>query len=394
MTLGVLHVLPSSIRNPWLTDLIREMRSDPVITPSIVTFERHGQLHSDMRDLGVEAVSLGRTPGLDTSVIFRLTRLLRERRPAIVHTHVIYPALAHAIASRIAGHRSIWVTTRHQQPGFIDLADVPQWKRSAFKALDGWLHRQMDMVIVISERSAHEVAEFGVRADRMREIPLGFDLRRFRPDPAAVAAVRDEICGTDETLTVSVARLSWEKNLSFLLRCWTHVVAETPSARLVIVGAGPLETELRSQAIELAIADHVTFAGYRTDAIQLIGAADVVVQPSLTENMSMVAVEALAQGRPLVATPVGIIGEHIRDRGHCLVAPPDDARAFADAIIALLGDRTLAHQLGESGRRLVEARFTVEVMVSRYRDLYMGLLRSRTDRAPELERFDQGRNDI
>lgn len=376
----VIHFLPTSGRNPWLTDVVGELRAGSTILPIVLTVAPPGALHSDLRALGIEALSLGRATARDPLAILRLGRILRRRQPTIVHTHVFDPALAYAIAARVYRHRAIWVSTRHQQPGFIDLARIPSWKRSLFKALDGWLLRQMDIVIAISARSVREIRDLGVPADRVAEIPLGFDLRRLRPDPSSIDTARLELRGTGRSLVVCVARLSWEKNLSFLLRAWKRVVADIPTARLAIVGAGPLDAELRAEARALGLANDVEFLGYRRDALQLIGAADVVVQPSLTENMSMVGVEALAQGRPLVSTPVGIVGEHIVDRSHCLVAPPDDAEAFSSAVIALLRDPELADRIGRAGQRLVEQSFRVEDMARRYEALYTSLIGDRSAR--------------
>lgn len=373
----VVHLVANSTRNPWLTDVVGAMRARRDFAPMIITLASAGQLHSDMQTLGVDAASLDGASFRDPRVIPRLVRILRGTVPTIMHTHILEPAIAYAFARQLVRPRSVWVSTRHQVPRFIDLAPVPAWKRMRFRAVDAVIHRHMDAVITISRRSFREVRQLGVGEDRVVEIPLGFDLHRLRPDPRSVEKARRDLTTGDGPVAVCVARLSWEKNLAFLLRSWTEVLGVIPNARLAIVGAGPLEGELRSQADGLGLASNVAFLGFRPDALQLIGAADIVVQPSLSENMSMVGIEALLQSRPLVATPVGIVGEHILDGVHCLVAPPDNTATFAAKVLAILRDPPLGERLGRAGQRLVVERFAVDRMEEQYEALYARLIRAR-----------------
>lgn len=374
----VIHLVPSSGRNPWLNDLTAGLRARGQVTPVVVTLALPGELHRDAADLGVEAISLQGRTSRDLRAIFRLADVLRRRPGAIVHTHVLDPAIVYSMSRWLATPDAPWVSTRHQPPGFIDLASVPEWKRRLFRIVDGWTHRRMDRVIAISARSARELLGLGVRHERVAEIPLGFDLRRLQPDRSVVRAVRAELAG-DAPLVVCVARLSWEKNLSFLLSAWSRITAALPQARLAMVGTGPLETPLLREAAASGL-QGVAFLGYRRDALAIIGAADVVVQPSLAENMSMVGIEALAQARPLVATPVGIVGERLLDAEHCLVAPCDDAGAFSAAVIRLLKDRPLGMRLGAAGRELVHRDFGLDTLLGRYEELYAMLFRQQAAR--------------
>lgn len=360
--------------NPWLTDTVTALRDEGSFVPVVLTFEPPGQLHDDLRERGIEALSLRVPPKVTPAAIVALRRALGKRRPAIVHTHVLEPAAVYALGGLFT--RRPWVATRHQQPGFIDLAPIPAWKKWAFKYVDSRLHRAMNAVVAISARSARELRAMGVALERIVQIPLGFDLARLRPPPDRIAAARDTVADRNERIVVVVARLSWEKNLDRLIRAWADVVASVANARLVIVGSGPLENSLRETARATGVAPHITFTGHRSDAIELIGGADVVVQPSLTENMSMVAIEALAQGRALVTSPVGIAGEHMLDNVHCLIAPAHDEERLAATISRVLTDRAEAERLGAAGKRLVEDRFTAAQMARSYAGLYARITRS------------------
>lgn len=171
--------------------------------------------------------------------------------------------------------------------------------------------------------------------------------------------------GPVRSLLVCVGRLASPKNQALALQS----LASIPDAMLVLIGDGPDRGRLAVEASRIGVAERVVFAGYREDARAIIGAADVVVIPSRSEGLPNAALEALAAGRPLVATAVRGLRELLTDEVDALLVPPDDPPALAAAIRRVVTEPGLGARLGRGGHRLA-ARYPVEAMVRGYLELY------------------------
>lgn len=186
------------------------------------------------------------------------------------------------------------------------------------------------------------------------------------PPPADRADVARELGIPPETpLVVAAGRLTPQKNTALAVRALAHV----PGATLLVLGEGPLREEVELAAREAGVADRVVLAGGRTDARELIGAADAVVLSSTWEGLPLVALEAFAAGTPLVATAVRGVRELVRDGESALLVPSGDADALAGALRRVLGDRALAERLAEGGHAVAEEHGE-ERMVQAYLELY------------------------
>lgn len=378
----VLHLLPAAVRNPWLHDLVRAM--DPRrYRVAVATLAPHGSLHEDLAALGIPSFSLDAESRLAIPLaLARLRRLARRERVALIHAHLLSCAALAALSG------TPWVTTRHEQPGFIDLAPIGRTKRALYRALDRAVQRGARTVVAPSARTAADLARLGVLLSRIRLIPLGFDLARLAAvDAAEVAKTRTELGLEGRFSALAAVRLSWEKDLPTLLAAWTTVCRELPTARLVIAGKGPLDAALRARAADLGLGDRVVFAGFRSDVAVLMAATDAVVHPSLTESTGMIAVEALALARPLVMTRVGVVDELIRDREHCFTVPISDAPALARALLEIERDPARAAAVAASGRDAVNEMFAVERMAGSYADVYDDALGRR---APDEQAASEG----
>ena len=178
------------------------------------------------------------------------------------------------------------------------------------------------------------------------------------PEPADRGAL-----GVEGRLLVTVGRLTPAKNQGLAVQALAHV----PGATLLIVGDGPERHALEAAARQLD--GRVVFTGTRRDARAITGAADVVVIPSESEGLPLAALEALAAGRPIVATAVRGLRDLLDDGRTALLVPPGDPEALAAAVRRVLDDPALARSLGEAG--LQEAsRYTENGMVAAYLSLY------------------------
>jgi glycosyltransferase involved in cell wall biosynthesis len=185
------------------------------------------------------------------------------------------------------------------------------------------------------------------------------------PAPADRTAVASEL-GLPGGLPLLVApgRLVEQKNHELAL----EAIERVPGAALAVLGEGPLRPELEERASRDGLAGRVALPGVRSDAREIMGAADAVVLPSRWEGLPLVALEALAAGRPIVATSVRGLRELLDDERTALLVP-EDPEALADAIRRVLADDALARALGEAGLQEA-ARYTEDAMVEAYQRLY------------------------
>lgn len=375
--LRVVHLLPPSSANPWLLGVLNHTDRSSC-EQVVVTLASPGELHRASASRGIEAWSLyADARSAYAAAALRLARLLRAARADVVHAHLLDARLVAMLASALAP-RTPWLFTQHEPLEAVDLLlrSRPLLIRAAYRALERMTIAAARAIIAPSQRTRERLLQRGARPKKVHLVPLGFDLDAIRHiDPAAIERARAEFGLSSVASAVTVGRLSPEKDHSTLLRAWRAVSSNYRGARLLVVGDGPLRGELEGAARATGLEGLVTFTGFRQDARTLMRAVDLVVHPSLAESTGMVLVEALALERPLVTTPVGIVGEHLADAEHCLVVPPGDAAAMARAIETLLADPVVGRTLARRGSRLVAQRFRVTVMTDAYVALYRRLRR-------------------
>ncbi|WUH92420.1 glycosyltransferase [Streptomyces sp. NBC_00433] len=273
-------------------------------------------------------------------------RLVREVRPDLLHLHSAKAGLAVRLAVR--GR----VPTVFQ-PHAWSFDAVDGATAAAARAWERYAARWADRVLCVSDAECRAGRRAGVRA-RWAMVRNGVDLARFTPTAdrdavrAALPALSD--VGPDTPLVVCVGRLCPQKGQDVLLRAWPAVAAALPAARLVLVGDGPDHRRLL-----LGAPPGVLLAGAARDTVPWYQAADVVVLPSRWEGMALAPLEAMACGRPVVATDVSGAREglHPVDAADCVV-PVGDAAALSAALLRLLTDRPV--RTAASLRALTRAR--------------------------------------
>ncbi len=172
-----------------------------------------------------------------------------------------------------------------------------------------------------------------------------------------------------------VGRFSLQKGHRVLLEAVAKIAEEIPGLRLELAGAGPLEDDLQARAVRLRLMRHATFLGVVEDVRPVLQRALMVVVPSLWEGLGIAALEAMAMGRPVIASDVDGLREIITHERDGLLVPAGDVAALAAAISRLMADRVLAERLAAAGRARVVEAFGINAMARELETFYASLKR-------------------
>jgi glycosyltransferase involved in cell wall biosynthesis len=307
------------------------------------------------------------------AAVAQLARFLRRSQVDVVHVHLFDPSLVGLTAGLLAG-TPMRVMTRHYSDYHTRIG------RRAHVALDRLCLRMSHAVIAVSRHTAeHLVRAEGARPAKIHTVWNGIDFDRVRfSSPEAPAAVRACLVPEGGLLLLIAARLHPEKGYEHLFRALPELRRRVGSVfRLAVAGTGPLEPHYRAMVDSLGCQDVVRFLGFRRDLPDLIGAADLLVLPSVAEAFGLVLAESLYLGTPVVASRVGGIPEIIDDGQDGVLVPPGDASALAQAVAELLADPGRRRRLAGAGRAKVAERFGFPRMVRSYETIYDDLAASR-----------------
>jgi glycosyltransferase involved in cell wall biosynthesis len=224
------------------------------------------------------------------------------------------------------------------------------------------------------------VRRFSADVGRLTEskltvIPNGVDEQRFfRAVPCSLAELGVE---PGRRAIVHVGRLDSQKGLDWLLAILPGIFAKLPEHDLVLAGEGPARVSLQDQTARLGLAKRVHFLGIRTDVPEILAASDLLVLPSRWEGMPNAVLEAMAAGKPVVATDVEGVRELLGSDANVQIASSHSAEDFTDKVFALLSDVALARRVGEINQRRAAEHFSLETMTAAYQGLYRALIEAR-----------------
>jgi glycosyltransferase involved in cell wall biosynthesis len=327
----------------------------------VICFRRGGPLLAEVIKLGHDPRTLPLGGSLmrphTAMVVARLARWFREEGAELVHCHDLYSVLIGVPAARLAGVPVI--ASRRDLGHHVTAVQRPMLRLAL---------RQATRVLANAATVASQVErEDGVPASRIAIVPNGLDLPRFDERARRLEAPAPLSPGPT---VLTVARMTYPAKGHDDLLAAVPLVRREVNARFVLVGDGPREVELRRLAEETGAAPGVTFLGRRTDVPALLARADLVCHPARMEGLPNAVMEAMAAGRPLVATSVGGTPELVKDGVHGLLVPPEDPPALAAAILELLRDPARARGMAAAARARIEASFTIEALVGRIDRLY------------------------
>lgn len=383
----VLHVIEAMHQGGAESLVIEHVRNaGPGVEVQVCAINRGGPALEQVRALGA-SVSVLRKPGSSgplarVQAVRALIRLTRTSGATVLHGHNPTGALHAWLAARLAGVPAL-LRTEHS-------LHYPGRHSRFYPMLERIATPSTQFVVCVCEavRASH-VRRFAGQGERFVTVLNG--IGPAGPG-AGRAALRASLGLADHHLAVlTVGSLTAQKAQTTLLEAFARVAAQSPAARLLVAGEGPLRADLEAQAASPELAGRVRFLGERPDVADLLEAADLFVLSSVREGLPVTLIEAMRAGRAAVATAAGGCAEAIRDGETGLVAPVGDVAALAGAINALLADPARRAGMGHAARTRWENRFTAARMVAETEALYRRALGSEAPIAlPSEERHASG----
>ena len=316
----------------------------------------------------IQALTRGLNPAKDLLALRKLVQIFRREQPDIVHTHTSKAGALGRVAARIAGVPAL-VHTPHGHVFYGHFGPLLSW---SFLRTEQVLARYTARLIALtaSERDDHVTRGVG-QPEQFAVIPSGIHLDRFR---ALVGSQwgRPQGCDwpVDAIVIGSVGWLTPVKGHRYLIEAFAKLKPSFPRLHLFIVGSGGLRADYQALVARLGITDAVTLAGDRTDIDACLASMSVFVLPSLNEGMGRALVEAMAAGRPVIATRVGGVPALIQDCRNGMLVPPGDVTALTRALSQILSRPDWAKELGEEASISIDKRFDADEMVRMVEAVY------------------------
>jgi glycosyltransferase involved in cell wall biosynthesis len=312
---------------------------------------------------GVPTYFLGRGR-FDLRTFTDLLRLVKQKRPHILHLHGFGAGNFGRVVSLFTGlpnivHEHVVITHQPLYQTIMETLLSPLTTRA----------------IAISEPVRQYMVKYRkIQPQKLETFFYGLPLSKFQPpSPQEVLNMRNTLgIRPDEQIVCNVGRLDTQKGQMFLIEAARLILAKRPHTRFLLVGDGPDRQKLESAAQSANIAEQIIFTGFRTDVSTLISLSDVFAIPSLWEGGPITLFEAMILRKPVVGTPVGLMGEVIQDGKTGFLVPCENATVLADRLLTILDNPELSRTMGEKGWEVCQ-QYDISCYVQRLEEIYRAL---------------------
>ena len=304
----------------------------------------------------------------DLLVLLQLVRLIRNERFTIVHTHTAKGGFLGRIAAAVC-RTPVVVHTFHSFPVHPYMRPG---RRRVYTYLERLVRPMTDQFLAVSPSVAREAVQRRLAPPgSVSVVPSAVEVDEIPAIPDR--SIRLELgAGENIPLIGTVGRIDFQKAPIDFVRMAASIIRKRPTARFVMVGDGPLMDDVRAEARRLGV--DILLLGFRDDAVKIAACFDVFVISSLYEGLGRALTEALASGRPVVATAVNGVPDLIAPGVTGLLAPPRDPEKLAECVVWFLDHAEEARRMGQRGRQLVVDRFRPRLMCAMIEDTYSRLL--------------------
>lgn len=348
-----------------LLELVKHLDKDRY-APKVCCLSGDTSLAEDIRKTGTEVITFERKHGFEFRRLLQLYRLVKYENPLIVQTSMHSANSYGRIVAKLAQVPIMIASER-------DIGLDRTWVGLQFDKVLAKIPSQM--IVSNSRYGAEWITNCGIDYRKVTIIYNGIDISRFSFMRDIAAKKRQEMgFNPSEAIVGIVAHLTPVKNHECFLLAGRKILNTYPETKFLIVGDGPLRSKLETVSKHLGLSDSVTFTGQRRDVPELMAMLNVFTLCSLSEGMPNAVLEAMAAGKPVVVTNVGGCPEIVEEAKTGFIVPSNDPSAFAEKIMTLLANKELANRMGQTGRKRVEANFTVHKMTRSYEELYENLI--------------------
>ena len=318
------------------------------------------------------------SPFRDAVAIVRLARLIRRLRPHILHTHTAKAGAVGRLAALLAGDARppIVVHTFH---GHVLRGYFDPLRTAGFRLLERWLATKTTALVAVSPQVRDDLVALGVAPrERFVVVRLGIELeQRVAAEQDGRGESRRVLgIGPDRFAVGWIGRMTGVKRTEDVLRAFRRLRDRGVDACLCMIGDGPDRPAVERRAHELGVMRDTLFLGYQEEVAPFYAAFDAMILPSINEGTPVSAIEALAAGRPVVATRVGGVPDVVREGEDGFLVEAGDVDALAERLARLAADPELRERLGAAGRARVIPRYSVARLVDDIDLLYRSLLAS------------------
>ena len=357
-------------------------------TPIVCTF-KDGPLRRDIEALGVKVeileprhykfVAMPRFVADMRRIRRQITQVVREHNIDVIQTHLlgVLNFLILTISFDVRVGITLW--TIHNIDFLPSNSDwLLKYKRLGHRLLYRMASRRVGGFIAVSDEVREStLRQLGPINDKVITISNGVDCQRFELAGNKAELCRELNLDLNACLIVVVGRLHVQKGHCYLIDAATTIIDQFPQVHLLFIGEGELKQTLQEQVQKLGLTENICFLGTRGDIPAILAAVDLFVLPSLWEGLSIALLEAMAAGKPIVATAVSGTNQVMITDQTGLLVPPGDSQALAEAIIQVLSDPMHAQTMGAAARQHVKENFSAQKQANEHLALYHHLLQKR-----------------
>ncbi|MFH0925170.1 MAG: glycosyltransferase [bacterium] len=325
---------------------------------SILATRPGSKIGKRAENLGYKVYYLKMRSSFDLSSVIKLISICKKEKVDIIHTHSSIDSWLGGFASKLYPRPWI-IRTRH--------IGAKIGNRFVYTKLT-------DKIITVSKNVKDYLASEGISRDKIIAIPTGVDTDRFNPE-LYDTRVRTEFGINEKMFLIGIiAVLRNKKGHRYLIKAIEKLKKGYPCIRLLIVGEGPQEGNLKALIQEFNLEDTVIMTGNRQDIPQILKALDLFVLPSYEEALGTAIIEAQSMGKPVISTRAGGIPEIVKNGQTGLLTEPEDVDDLSKSIEKVVKDSTLAKRLGLKARQYIIDNYSQKVMISRIEEFYKKMI--------------------
>lgn len=365
----VLHVISGGETGGSRKHLVTLLTKFKKEMATLVVFQE-GQLSREARELGIDVHVMKQSSRYDLSVLKRLTNFIKDGQYEILHTH---GPRANLFASFIIKKVNVtWVTTIHSDPTLDFIKSGI--KGFLFTKLNLFAIKKIHHFFAVSERFKENLVKLGIPSEKITTIYNGIEFTKEKTKPKLTRkdiGIQD----TDFVITM-VARLHPIKGHEIVFEALKKI--NLPTIKLLLVGNGPIEEELKKKATDLKLHDQVKFLGFRQDVSEIYALSDIALLASYSESFPLALLEAANEHIPLITTDVGGVRSLIQNKDMGWIVPIKDVKAMSEAIYEAYKKRDELPKMGEALYTYASNHFSLDHLYQDTINTYQHLLKNKS----------------